>query len=72
TVTTQNEHGDWCHDQPHTPIAFPRYSTIDMINKFRECIIRRNVPVINLEVYQDGTPSGAALEEFHAIRRAIG
>lgn len=71
TITTPNERGNWCHDEPHSPIPLPRYSTIDMINKFKECIVRRNIPVINLEVYQDGTPSGAALEEFDAIRKAF-
>ena len=54
-----------------TPIAPPRRSAQAMISAFRQSIARRNVPVINLEVYQDGTASPASLEQFRQIRAAL-
>jgi hypothetical protein len=71
TITLTNEGQDWGHVQPDTAIPPPRYSTPQMIDYIRQAMARRDVPVINLEVYQDGTPSPQAVEEFKAISAAI-
>jgi len=70
-LNTRNEPGDWCQTESDSDIPAPRHSAEYMIEKFKQCIGRRNVPVINLLVYQDGTASPAALGEFAAIRKAI-
>ncbi len=70
-LCARNEPGDWCHTIADSEIPAPLHSAEYMIEKFKQCIARRNVPVINLQVYQDGTASPAALAEFAAIRQAI-
>jgi hypothetical protein len=71
TITTTNEGYDWGHIQPETAIPAPRLSTAKMIELMQKAAARRVVPVLNLEVYQDGMPSPEAIEEFKAIRAAI-
>jgi hypothetical protein len=71
TMTLTNEGTDWGHVTRDTPIPAPRYSTAQMIDYIRQSMARRTVPVINLEVYQDGTPSPQDIEEFKAIKAAL-
>jgi hypothetical protein len=63
--------GDWGHFKRNTPIGPPRYSTEVMIAKIKEAIERRNVPLLDIEVYQDGTISPETFQMFLAIRREI-
>ena len=63
--------GDWGHFKLNTPIGPPRYSTGVMIAKIKDAIERRNVPLLDIEVYQDGTISPETLQMFLAIRREI-
>ncbi len=71
TITARNESGDWGHTKVDTEVQPPMLSTTEMIDLLRKSATQRVVPVINLEVYQDGTPSPQAIEEFTAIREAI-
>ncbi len=71
TITARNEIGNWGHTKEDTEILSPIFSTTQMIDLLQKVAARRAVPVINLEVYQDGTPSPRAIEEFTAIREAI-
>jgi len=71
TITTTNEGFDWGHIAAETAIPAPRLSTAKMIELMQEAAARRVVPVLNLEVYQDGSPSPEAMEEFKAIRQAL-
>jgi hypothetical protein len=57
--------------EPVSAIPAPRHRAEFMIEKLNQCIARRNVPVINLLVYQDGSVSPATLQEFAAIRKAV-
>ena len=57
--------------QTQYPIGPPRYSTGVMIAKIKDVIERRNVPLLDIEVYQDGTISPETLQMFLAIRREI-
>jgi hypothetical protein len=71
TVTLPNEGGNWGHIPADTPIPPPNSSTPEMIAYFQKAVARRLVPIVNLELYQDGTPSPATVEEFKAIKAAI-
>jgi hypothetical protein len=71
TMTLTNEGTDWGHVTKDAAIPAPRYSTSQMIEYVRQAMARRAVPVINLEVYQDGTASPQAIEEFKAIKEAL-
>ncbi len=71
TMTLTNEGTDWGHVTKDAEVPAPRYSNAQMIDYIRQAIARRNVPVINLEVYQDGTASQKTMDEFNAIRAAI-
>ena len=42
-----------------------------MIGYLQTAIARKLVPVINLEVYQDGSASPATIDEFKVIKAAI-
>jgi hypothetical protein len=63
--------GDWGHFKMDTPIDPPRYSTAVMIEKIKDAISRRNVPLLDVEVYQDGTISPETFRMFQAIRQEI-
>ncbi len=71
TMATPNEGGDWGHITKNAAIPAPNLSTPDMIAYIQKAIARKNVPIINLEVYEDGSPSPQAIEEFKAIKAAI-
>jgi len=71
TMTLTNEGGDWGHVTPNAPIPPPRYSTPQMIDYIQKAVARKDVPVINLEVYEDGSASPQTIEEFKAIKAAI-
>jgi hypothetical protein len=71
TVTLPNEGGNWGHIPADTPIPPPNISTPEMISYIQKAAARKLVPIINLELYQDGTASPATVEEFKAIKAAI-
>ncbi len=71
TITMTNEGGNWGHTEKDTPAPAPRYTNAQMIDYIRQAIARKDVPIINLEVYQDGSPSQQTIDEFKAIKAAI-
>jgi hypothetical protein len=71
TITLTNEGGDWGHVTKDAPIPPPRYTDAQMIQYIRQAMARKEVPVINLEVFQDGSASPQTIEEFKAIKAAI-
>jgi hypothetical protein len=71
TITMTNEGGNWGHTEKDTPAPAPRYTNAQMIDYIRQSIARKDVPIINLEVYQDGMPSQQTMDEFKAIKAAI-
>ncbi len=71
TMTTTNEGTDWGHITPNSAIPAPQLSAAEVTDYIQKAIARKNVPVINLEVYEDGSPSPQAIEEFKAIKEAI-
>jgi hypothetical protein len=71
TMTLTNEGGDWGHINKDSDVPPPRYTNAQAIDYIRQAISRKDVPVINLEVYQDGSPSQQTIDEFKAIKAAI-
>jgi hypothetical protein len=71
TMTLTNEGGDWGHITPDAEVPAPRYATDKVIDYIRQAISRKTVPVINLEVYQDGSASQKTMDEFKAVKAAI-
>ena len=71
TLTTTMEPGNWGHVTPNTPVPAPQYNADQMIGYLHTAIARKLVPIINLEVYQDGSASPATIEEFKVIKAAI-
>ncbi len=71
TFALVNEGGDWGHVTPDAPVPAPRYSTPAMIDYIQKAVSRKDVPIINLEVYEDGSASPATIAEFKAIKAAI-
>ena len=71
TMTLTNEGGDWGHITPNAEVPAPRYSNAQMIDYIRGAMAHKDVPIINLEVYQDGSASQKTIDEFKAIKAAI-
>jgi hypothetical protein len=71
TMTLTNEGGDWGHINQDTEVPAPRYPTDKVIDYIRQAVARKIVPVINLEVYQDGSASQKTIDEFKAVKAAI-
>jgi hypothetical protein len=71
TMTLTNEGTDWGHVTKDAEVPAPRYPTAQMIDYIRQSMARRAVPVINLEVYQDGSASQKTIDEFKAIKAAV-
>ena len=63
--------GDWGHFKTDAPIDPPQFSTDVMVEKIKESMRRRNVPLLDVEVYQDGTISPETFQMFQTIRRLI-
>jgi len=63
--------GDWGHFKTNAPIDPPQYSADVMVKKIEDSMSRRNVPLLDVEVYQDGTISPETFRMFQAISRQI-
>lgn len=61
--------GEWGHFKTDAPIDPPQYSADVMIKKIEDSMMRRNVPLLDVEVYQDGTISPETLQMFETTRR---
>jgi hypothetical protein len=63
--------GDWGHFKADAPIDPPLYSADVMVEKIEDSRRRRNVPLLDVEIYQDGTISQETFQMFQAISRKI-
>lgn len=63
--------GDWGHFKTNAPIGPPQYSADVMVEKIEDSMSRRNVPLLDVEVYQDGTISPETFQTFQAVSRKI-
>ena len=71
TLTTTNEPCNWGNTAQDTPIPAPGLKTDELIAYLQKAEARKLVPVINFEVYEDGTASPQTIEEFKTIKAAI-
>jgi hypothetical protein len=62
---------DWGHFKRDTPIAAPHMTADDLISKLKDAKSRKMVPLLDVEVYQDGSISPQTLQLFRAIRAEI-
>jgi len=60
--------GDWVHGRKDTEIGKPRWSAEPLATMLGEFAKFRNVPIFNLEIYQEGTVSPATVEVFKQAR----
>ena len=60
--------GDWVHSRKNTDIGPPRWSGPRMAALLKEFIVRKDVPIFNLEIYQEGAVSPASVEIFEHAR----
>ncbi len=63
--------GDWGHFKTDAPIDPPQYSADVMVEKIEDSMRRRNVPLLDVEVYQDGTISPETFQMFQTVSREI-
>jgi len=64
--------GDWGHFKMNEPIGPPRLSSDELVSRLKDAISRKEVPLLDVEVYQDGTTSPETVQLFQTIRRELG
>jgi alpha-L-fucosidase len=64
--------GAWGHFKINQPIAPPQLSADDLVSKLKDAISRKAVPLLDVDVYQDGTISPQTLLLFQTARKALG
>jgi hypothetical protein len=63
--------GDWGHFKKDEPISPPRLSADQILPLLHDALIRKEVPLLDVEVYQDGTASPQTIELLKTVRNAI-
>jgi len=63
--------GDWGHFARDREIGQPRWTAPKLSDLLRRFMDHRNVPIFNLEIYQDGTVSPPTIELFRQARAAV-
>lgn len=71
TFCGQLEKGDWTHTPLNTAISAPVLNAASLIEIIKEGIKRKNTAILNVSVYQDGTPSPETLDLLQQLRKAI-
>ena len=61
--------GDWVHGRKDAEIGKPRWAAEQLATMLGEFAKFRNVPIFNLEIYQEGTVSPTSVEVFKQARR---
>jgi len=62
---------DWVHDKKDTEIGPPRWSLEKLRQYFSESVAHRNVQMMNLEIYQDGSFSPGTIQLFAQAKSAL-
>ncbi|MFM8890020.1 MAG: alpha-L-fucosidase, partial [Planctomycetia bacterium] len=63
--------GDWLHTKRDTAIGPPRQSVAELVDLLRRFAALENVPMLNCEIYQDGTLTPATVELLHAAHQTL-
>jgi hypothetical protein len=61
----------WEHSRNDTEIGKPRWTAREMAKLLKDFGATRNVPMFNLEIYQDGTMSPATIAMFKEARQLL-
>lgn len=62
--------GDWLHTKRDTEIGAPRYSAAQLADLLHRFAALENAPMLNCEIYQDGTLSLATVELLRVAHQA--
>ena len=65
------EPGDWTHTEPDSPIASPLLKAPELIKIIREAILRKNVAIMNVQVYQDGSISPETFDLLKQLNQSV-
>lgn len=71
TYTGLLEPGEWTHIYKDTEIEAPLFTPEEMIAIIRESNKRKNLPMINVRVYQDGTISPASYQLLKKVKESF-
>jgi hypothetical protein len=71
TFCGQLEKGDWTHTPLNTAISSPVLNAASLIEIVKEGMKRKNTAILNVSVYQDGSPSPETLDLLHQLNQAI-
>ncbi|HAK96310.1 MAG TPA: hypothetical protein DCM87_15285 [Planctomycetes bacterium] len=61
--------GDWVHARKDTDIGPPRWNAVQLAELLKAFVARKNVPIFNREIYQEGAVSSGSVEMFTRARR---
>jgi hypothetical protein len=62
---------DWGHFKKDQPIGPPRITADDLVSKLKDALSRKAAPLLDVDVYQDGTTSPETLQLFQAVQREL-
>jgi len=65
------EPGNWTHTQPDKQIPSPLLTASRLTSILRKAILRKNVPIMNTEVYQDGSISDETFKLLKTANKSI-
>ncbi|MBX2922600.1 MAG: hypothetical protein KF746_10450 [Chitinophagaceae bacterium] len=65
------EPGDWTHTEPNQVIPPPLLSSDSLANIVKEARLRKNLPVMNVQIYQDGTISPETLTLLKHVKESL-
>lgn len=63
--------GDWGHFHPDREIGKPRWTAEQMADLLRRFSGNKNVPIFNVEIYQEGAISSGTVETFKKARELL-
>jgi alpha-L-fucosidase len=62
---------NWGHFKEDQPIGPPQLTADDLVSKLKDALSRKAVPLLDVDVYQDGTTSPETVQLFQTIRREL-
>jgi hypothetical protein len=71
TFCGQLEKDDWTHTQLNKEISPPILKADELINIIKEGMLRKNVAIMNVSIYQDGTISPQTFELLKELNKTI-